>query len=124
MTDPFPSRPTSFSHTAVSSSRTQSIVQNEFGYATIKAPIVRIRERAANIRLAILEVIMPKKNGIGVYEELRKVRPDLKAVFMSGCTADIISEKGLPNQDILFLDKPVAPHVLLKKVRTVLERQT
>ena len=51
---------------------------------------------------------MPKRNGKEVYEELRKVRPDLKALFMSGYTADIIREKGVLDQDILFLAKPVA----------------
>lgn len=37
---------------------------------------------------------MPKKNGKEAYEEIRKVRPDIKVLFTSGYTGDIIQKKG------------------------------
>jgi two-component system, cell cycle sensor histidine kinase and response regulator CckA len=103
-------------------------VLNEFGYTTIEAAdgeeaVVRFLERKDEIHLVILDVIMPKKNGREVYEELRKVRPDLKALFMSGYTADIVREKGILDEGLVFLDKPIAPQLLLKKVREVLGPQ-
>jgi CheY-like chemotaxis protein len=85
--------------------------------------VARFLERKDEIHLVILDVIMPKKNGREVYEELRKVRPDLKALFMSGYTADIVREKGILDEGLVFLDKPIAPQLLLKKVREVLGPQ-
>jgi len=38
---------------------------------------------------------MPKKSGKEVYEELKKVRPDIKALFMSGYAANMIHKKGI-----------------------------
>ena len=64
--------------------------------------------------------MLPQKNGREVYRELKMVRPDLKTLFMSGYAADIVSERGAPEQDVLFLPKPIAPQVLLKKVCAVI----
>ncbi len=101
---------------------------NEFGYTAIEAAdgqeaVARFLERKDEIHLVLLDVIMPKKNGREVYEELRKVRPDLKALFMSGYTADIVREKGILDEGLVFLDKPIAPQLLLKRVREVLGPQ-
>jgi hypothetical protein len=42
---------------------------------------------------------------------------------MSRYTADIVSEKGVLEQDLLFLATPVTPQVLLKKISAVLGKQ-
>ena len=49
--------------------------------------------------------------------------PNVKALFMSGCTADIVNKKGVFEQDRLPLARSIAPHLLLKKVRAVLGKQ-
>jgi CheY-like chemotaxis protein len=103
-------------------------VLNEFGHTAIEAAdgeeaVVRFLERKGEIHLIILDAIMPKKDGREVYEDLRKARPVLKALFMSGYTADIVREKGILDEGLVFLDKPIAPHLLLKKVREVLGSQ-
>ncbi|MHB8843966.1 MAG: ATP-binding protein [Nitrospirota bacterium] len=105
--------------------RLSSTVLNEFGYTTIEAAdgeeaVALFRERGDAIALVILDVIMPKKNGKEVYEELRRIRPGLKTLFISGYTADIVHEKGILDQDLPFLSKPIAPQALLRKVREVL----
>jgi two-component system cell cycle sensor histidine kinase/response regulator CckA len=64
---------------------------------------------------------MPIKNGKEVYEEIRKVRPDVKAVFASGYTADILHRKGIPEEDQNFIAKPLSPTELLRKVRETLD---
>ena len=38
---------------------------------------------------------MPKKNGKIVYESIKAIKPDVKALFMSGYTADILHKKGV-----------------------------
>ncbi len=68
----------------------------------------------------ILDVIMPKKNGRDVFEEMRKVKPDIKTIFLSGYTSDILTSKGILQDNLNFIIKPVLPGEFLKKVREVL----
>jgi two-component system cell cycle sensor histidine kinase/response regulator CckA len=64
---------------------------------------------------------MPKKNGKEVYEEIVKIRPDIKKLFMSGYTSDIIHEQGIIDEGIHIIYKPLSPEGLLRKVRQVLD---
>jgi CheY-like chemotaxis protein len=74
-----------------------------------------------NIHLLLLDVIMPKKNGKEVYAEIRKVKSDMKALFLSGYSSDIIHRKGILEDGLNFISKPVSPDELLIKVRDVLD---
>lgn len=75
-----------------------------------------------SIRLILLDVIMPRKNGKEVYDEIIGIRSDIKAIFMSGYTNDIIDWKGALQEDINLISKPVRPDDLLLKLREVLEK--
>ena len=75
-----------------------------------------------NIQLLILDVIMPRKNGKECYDEIRKSTPDIKAIFTSGYTANIIHKKGILEEGIDLILKPISPNQLLRKVREVLDR--
>ena len=75
-----------------------------------------------SIRLILLDVIMPRKNGKEVYDEIIGIRSDIKAIFMSGYTNDIIDWKGALQEDINLISKPVRPGDLLLKLREVLEK--
>jgi len=75
-----------------------------------------------NIHLLILDVIMPKKTGKEVYEDLKKVKSDIKVIFVSGYSADIIHKKGILEVGLDFVSKPVSPDELLIKVRNVLDK--
>jgi signal transduction histidine kinase/CheY-like chemotaxis protein len=77
-----------------------------------------------SIRLILLDVIMPRKNGKEVYDEIIGIRSDIKAIFMSGYTNDIIDWKGALQEDINLISKPVRPDDLLLKLREVLERDS
>ncbi|MBF0338662.1 MAG: PAS domain S-box protein [Nitrospirae bacterium] len=74
-----------------------------------------------DIDLLIFDVIMPRKNGISAYEEISALRPDIKALFLSGYTYDVILQKGIIDKTHHFISKPVSPKDLLKKVREVLD---
>jgi PAS domain S-box-containing protein len=98
----------------------------EYGYEVIEASdgedaINKFMENKDSIQLLLLDVIMPKKNGKEVYEEIKKVKPDIKTLFMSGYTADVIQKKGIMEEGLDVLLKPVSPTVLLKKVRDILD---
>ena len=82
-----------------------------------------ISRHQSKIHLLLLDVIMPKKNGKEVYDTVKNVDPDIKAVFMSGYTADIIDKKGILAENLHFLPKPIVPHELLTIVRQALDRE-
>lgn len=103
------------------------IILEESGYNVIEAADGEEALRAFSgnkdrIELLLLDVIMPRKNGKEVFEEIRKVRPDIKALFASGYTADVVHKKGILEEGLAFYSKPVPPNELLRKVREVLGR--
>jgi PAS domain S-box-containing protein len=73
------------------------------------------------IALVILDVIMPKMNGKETYDEIRELVPDCKVIFMSGYTDDIIHKRGLLDEGLVFVTKPLRPEKLLQKVRELLD---
>jgi DNA-binding response OmpR family regulator len=74
------------------------------------------------IDLLVLDIIMPRKNGKEACMEIRTIRPDIKALFMSGYTADIIHKKGILETGMDVILKPITPSDFLIKVREVLDR--
>ena len=73
------------------------------------------------IDLVIIDVIMPKKSGKEVFDEIRRIRSDVKILFSSGYTADRIENIDLHKDNLNFIMKPVLPVVLLRKVRDILD---
>jgi len=71
----------------------------------------------------LLDVIMPKKNGKEVYYEIKKISPDIKALFMSGYTADVMHKQGIIEKGFKFILKPFSPIKLLEKIREVLKNE-
>ena len=65
---------------------------------------------------------MPEKNGKEAHEEIRTMRHDIKALFMSGYTANIIHKKGILESATEFISKPFSPNAFLRKVREVLDK--
>lgn len=95
------------------------------GYTVITAAdgedaLEKFKSNAKNIDIIITDVVMPKKNGKDVHDEIKKLQPDIKTLFMSGYTDEIIHKKGLFNSNINFISKPVIPDIFLKKVREIL----
>jgi len=67
-------------------------------------------------------MIMPKKNGKEVSEAIRKVSPEIKILFMSGYTMDIIKTDELTEAGFDFIHKPYRPEELLIRTREILDR--
>jgi len=68
-----------------------------------------------------VDLIMPKRNGKDAVAAMRRARPELKVVYMSGYSADIIRERDIAEVDAAFLSKPLLPQDLLRTVRDVLD---
>lgn len=73
------------------------------------------------INLLITDVIMPGMNGHDLAIRLRAANPDMKILFMSGYTSDILSERGELGQDLHFLQKPFTITTLDEKIRETLQ---
>jgi PAS domain S-box-containing protein len=100
-----------------------------YGYTVLEAEdgedaIKKFREYQHLVDLLVLDVVMPSKNGNEAYEEIKAMRPDIPAIFVSGYTGDIILSKGMSGNPTDFVPKPISPNTLLTKVREVLDRQT
>jgi len=74
-----------------------------------------------SVDLVIVDVVMPRKNGIEVIDEVRALKPDIKVLFTSGYTRDILSDKGICETGFDFLAKPLSPHELLQKIQDIME---
>jgi len=101
-------------------------ILEEFGYRVIDAAdgeeaVSRFMENKEKIKLLLLDVIMPKMNAIGVYEVIKKIRPDIKLLMISGYSADFISKKGA-HGGINIISKPISPMMLLEKIREELDK--
>ncbi len=98
------------------------------GYAIIEAvngedALQQFLRNKDKIDFLIIDMIMPKKNGKEVYNEIKKINPRLKALFMSGYAKDIIVDKGIYGESDNFLSKPLSPNELLLRVREMLDQQ-
>jgi CheY-like chemotaxis protein len=103
-----------------------ALLQN-FGYGVIVAvdgedAVQKYRENRGRIRLFLFDVVMPKKNGLEAYEEIRETTADIPVIFTSGYAADSVNKQMLSDDTILFLSKPYGPTKLLSTVRTALDR--
>ncbi len=73
------------------------------------------------IPLLVTDVVMPGMNGRGLSNRLRELRPEIKTLFMSGYTANVIAHQGILDEGIDFLQKPVTMAALSVKVRAMLD---
>ena len=105
-------------------------ILSDDGYTVLAArrgheAIEQARQTSDIIHLLITDVILPGgMNGREVAEELMKLRPSLKILYISGYTDNVIAHHGVLDLDKEFLEKPFTPTTLRRKVREVLDTNT
>lgn len=94
-----------------------NVIEAEDGEAAVRM----LKLNKDEVQLVILDAIMPKLNGKEALEQMRALCPDIKALFVSGYTADIFSPTSTIDSELHFVSKPVSPANLARNVRAVLD---
>ena len=99
---------------------------SRYGYRVIEAvdgeEAITLYRNNPDVKLLILDSVMPKKNGREVYEALQMKNPEIKVLFTSGYTEDVILAKGIEDKVFDFIPKPLSLQALLQKIRDVLDK--
>ena len=95
------------------------------GYEVLVAPLpsaaIEIVSSGKHIDLLLTDVIMPERSGRDLARQLQAARPELKVIFMSGYTDEIIARQGVLDDGVTFLQKPFGSDDLLPLVSEVLK---
>jgi DNA-binding NtrC family response regulator len=95
------------------------------GYEVLEAgdaneAIAIASEQGRQIRLLLSDVIMPGMNGKDLAVKLASTQPSMKILFMSGYTDRIMTETGVLENSVAFLQKPFTPDKLIEAVQRML----
>lgn len=96
------------------------------GYEVVEATspqhaIELFRDQGQHIDLLLTDIIMPGMNGRELHQEIDRLKPGIKTLFMSGYADGAIDEAGIRSSSVNFLQKPFAPEALVAKLSQILK---
>lgn len=102
----------------------KSMLKN-LGYQVLEAStpseaIHLAEEHAGDIHLLLTDVVMPEMNGRDLANKLHALYPNIKILFMSGYTSNVIAHRGVLDDGVNFIPKPFSQKDLAVKVHKVL----
>ena len=105
--------------------RTVSKILETYGYQVLEArnggsALLLCEQYKKPIDLLLTDVVMPEMSGRELADRLASQHPEMKVLYMSGYTDDVIVHHGVLNEGIAFIQKPFAVDVLARKIREVL----
>jgi CheY-like chemotaxis protein len=102
-----------------------TLLLEDLGYTVLAAScpnraLQLAEEFRGEIHLLLTDVIMPEMSGRDLRERLAASRPNLKSLYMSGYTAEVIAHHGVLHEGVHFLQKPFSVQDLAVKLREAL----
>ncbi|HEX7574456.1 MAG TPA: response regulator, partial [Bacteroidota bacterium] len=102
-------------------------ILEQLGYRVLQArngneAIAEVQGFADRIDLLLTDVVMPGMNGSELAKQLVLHNPEMKVLFTSGYTEDVISHHGVLAEGVSFIGKPYTPLALARKIREVLDK--
>jgi PAS domain S-box-containing protein len=96
-----------------------------YGYSVLEAcngnsALSEAQQYAGRIDLLLTDVIMPDMTGKDVADRLHPARPEMKVLYVSGYSGEVIAHRGVLQAGVAYLPKPFTPTLLVRKVRQVL----
>ena len=106
---------------------TKNMLQRQ-GYTVLAAgssgEAIRLaQDHAGRIDLLVTDVVMPEMNGRDLARTLHSLCPNIKRLFMSGHTADVLANHGMLDAGVHFIQKPFTRKLLMDKILDALEIQ-
>jgi signal transduction histidine kinase/ActR/RegA family two-component response regulator len=103
-------------------------ILERYGYRVFEArnadEALRFCERPSlSIHLLLTDVVMPEIGGTQLAARLRALRPELRVLYMSGYTENAIVHHGILEPGVAYLQKPLLPEALARRVREVLDSE-
>jgi CheY-like chemotaxis protein len=104
------------------------IILEKLGYQVLTADTageaLRLAEKhSGNIHLLITDVIMPDMNGQDLANQINGLCPNIKILFMSGYTANVIAHHGVLDKGVNFIQKPFSKKDIAVKIRKILDQK-
>jgi PAS domain S-box-containing protein len=101
-------------------------ILRKYGYVVLEAQsggdaLIACEQHKGPIALLLTDVVMPRMSGRELAERLFVARPKMKVVYMSGYTNDAVVRHGIVESTIAFVQKPLMPETLARKVRETLD---
>jgi PAS domain S-box-containing protein len=104
---------------------TAKAILKHAGYSVLTASnpndAIALAQQELTIKILLTDVILPQMNGKELQSQIKSHIPDIKCILMSGYSANVISQQGIIEEGIEFLQKPFTRKILLEKIRTVID---